>query len=679
MKKFYITTAIPYVNAAPHLGHALEFIQTDAIARFRRLKEDDVFFLTGADENAQKNVQAAEARNMVVHDLVDENTKKFTDVLHALNISFDDFIRTANKEKHWPGATKLWNLCFEKGDIYKKSYTGMYCVGCEAFLQEKDLVDGLCPEHKKAPEEVKEENYFFKLSHYQEQLAELIRTDKILIIPETKKNEVLSFIESGLEDFSISRSSNRMKGWGIPVPRDESQIIYVWFDALINYISGLGYGRSDDDLFNKFWPCDMHVIGKGITRFHAIYWPAMLLSAGVKLPKSIFVHGYITLDGGKMSKSLGTIVDPLDMINKYGIDTLRYYLLGHIPTFEDGDFIEKNLIEVINNELVATLGNLVNRTVTFIQRFTENTVIASPRPSDSDVAFWNKIKEKEAKVTELLEHVKLRDALHVIMDIARDGNGYFQASAPWKVIKENPEVAKTSLYYLANLCKDLAILIAPYLPDTSKNIFAQLNTHERKWSDLGSLNLQGILGEPKLLFAKVEEEQMQKLKDDFSGKKETSAAHPFEKFDLRVARIESVEQHPDAEKLFIESLDLGPLGKRTIVSGLKGHYTPEELVGKQIVIVANLKPAKLRGVMSEGMLLAAEAGDLVGVVLAPKAHPGDAVLLDGIVPKPAKEVAIKEFFSVSLRADKGVFVGENELLVHGKSLLIDKHVVGLVR
>ena len=367
MKNFYVTTAIPYVNAAPHIGHALEFVETDVIARFHRLLGENVRFLSGTDDNALKNVQAAEEKGVSVADLVRINSDKFLGVIKKLNCSIDDFIRTTEK-RHIDGAQALWSAC-KKEDVYKKSYQGLYCVGCETFYLEKDLVDGLCPEHKKKPEVVEEENYFFRLSTYQNWLLNLIESDELKIIPEFRKNEVVAFIKGGLTDFSISRSVRRAKGWGIPVPGDESQIIYVWFDALTNYITALNW-QNNDPLFTDFWPADVQVIGKGITRFHAIYWPAMLKSAGIAPPKEIFVHGYVTAEGEKISKSLGNVIDPLEYIEKYGVDAVRYYLLKEIPSYNDGDFSAARFIEVYNSELANNLGNLVSRVTKLAERLT---------------------------------------------------------------------------------------------------------------------------------------------------------------------------------------------------------------------------------------------------------------------------------------------------------------------
>ncbi len=363
-KKFYVTTAIPYVNAAPHVGHALEFVQADTIARYQRLLvgKTNVVLLSGADENALKNVQAAQIAGIPVQKFIDENAKLFEKLAKALNVQFDVFQKGSDQKTHFPSSQKLWQLCADNGDIYKKSYEGLYCLGCEAFYTKEELNDNSeCFEHPgKKLELIKEENWFFKLGNYQKQLINLITTDTLKIIPETRKNEVLSFLKQPLLDISISRSNERAKNWGVPVPEDDTQRMYVWFDALNIYQSGIGFG-TDEEKYKSIWPADVHVIGKGITRFHAVYWPAFLLSAKLELPKSLFVHGYFTVNGQKMSKTLGNVVDPFELINKNSTDALRYYFLREIPAYADGDFSEKRFKELYNADLANGLGNLVSR------------------------------------------------------------------------------------------------------------------------------------------------------------------------------------------------------------------------------------------------------------------------------------------------------------------------------
>ena len=380
---WYVTTAIPYVNAKPHIGFALEIILTDALARYHRLKGDDVRFLTGADENSLKNVQAAEKEGISTQALVDRNAAQFQALREPLNLSFDDFIRTSNDPRHLAGVRKLWEACAANGDIYKRPYQGLYCVGCEQFYTPDELVDGLCPEHLTPPDVVEEENYFFRLSRYGDRLYELIDSDQLRIVPQTRKNEALSFIRQGLEDFSISRSRARAKGWGIPVPGDPEQVIYVWFDALDNYITALGYA-DEGPLYQRYWAENqqrVHVIGKGILRFHTIYWPAMLLSAGVLPPSQVFVHGYVTIEGAKISKSLGNVIDPVEFAERYGTEGLRYYLLREIRATDDGDFSQERFIRTHNGDLADQLGNLLNRVVNMVTRYYDG-VVPAPHASE---------------------------------------------------------------------------------------------------------------------------------------------------------------------------------------------------------------------------------------------------------------------------------------------------------
>jgi methionyl-tRNA synthetase len=455
--RFYITTAIPYVNAAPHIGFALEIVQADVIARYHRLIGDDTFFLTGTDENALKNVQSAEKAGEPVKEFVDRNSQRFEDLKGALNISFDDFIRTT-EERHVKGAQKLWQAC-DPDDIYQKEYRGLYCVGCEQFYTEKELVGGKCPEHGTVPEIVEEENYFFRLSKYQKQLEKLIESDELKIVPESRKNEVLSFIRSGLEDFSISRSKARAKGWGIPVPGDENQVIYVWFDALSNYINALGYA-DDGEKFKKYWlenPNRTHVIGKGILRFHAVYWPAMLLSAGLPLPTEIFVHGYLTVGGQKISKSLGNVIDPFALSGKYGSDPLRYYLLTNFPPDENGDFEENGLKTASDNILSSDIGNIVNRIIK-LARLTKKRKIKKPNVFKTD---------NLNEFHKAMGSYKFDAALNFAWKRLRALNGYLTNEEPWK--KSNKGLGENLDYSLRELTL-ISQLLYPFLPDFSRKI-----------------------------------------------------------------------------------------------------------------------------------------------------------------------------------------------------------------
>jgi len=474
-KKFYITTAIDYANSPLHVGHALEKVQADVLARYHRLLGEDVFFLTGADENAQKNVLAAEEAGISARKFIDQNVAFHEEAIKLLNISNDDYIRTTDQDRHWPGVQKLWQECEKSGDIYKKNYTGLYCIGCEAFLTEKDLKDGLCPEHLKKPEKVSEENYFFRLSKYQKQLEELIETNKLKIIPETRKEETLSFIRAGLEDLSVSRPAERMKGWGIPVPNDEGQIIYVWMDALANYITALGYGTKNLELFKEYWPADVHIIGKGINRFHTVYWPAFLLSAGIELPKAIFVHGYLTINGQKISKSLGNVVEPIELTKKYGTDSVRYFLLREFSPFSDGDFTYERLEERYNSDLAKGLGNLVARVLTMVEKYCDNKVPkidkdpeTHPLRVDENIHNWKKTWED---IDKYLSAYQFNQALSSIWEFITEADKYIDKNKPWDLAREGKREKLSWVLYglLDGLCQ-VAWQIYIFMPETALKI-----------------------------------------------------------------------------------------------------------------------------------------------------------------------------------------------------------------
>ena len=458
MGKFYVTTSIPYVNAGPHIGFALEIVEADALSRYHRNKGEDILFLTGADEHGAKIVQAAEAAGKKPQEFVDEISGKFGALKRTLSLSWDDFIRTSDKKRHWPSAQKLWLELVKADDIYKKNYKGLYCIGHEAFITEKDLIDGKCRDHKKEPEVVEEENYFFRLSKYSKEIESRIKNQKLKIVPESRENEILSFLKEGLEDVSFSRPTKDLN-WGIPVPNDPKHTMYVWCDALSNYISALGYGSGDESKLEKYWPADVHVIGKDILRFHAAIWPGMLLSAGLPLPKSIFVHGFITVGGEKMSKTLGNVVDPFEVVKKYGTDALRYYLLREIPSGEDGDFTYDKFEERYNADLAKGLGNLVSRVLTLAQK--------------SDVKevknFKSEIKTAGENVEKVMSEFKFNDALAAIWRLVASGDKYVDDKKPWASNSDSEEFKKTvgSLLYLIS---EIGKLLEPFLPETSEKI-----------------------------------------------------------------------------------------------------------------------------------------------------------------------------------------------------------------
>ena len=461
-RKFYITNAIPYVNAKPHIGHALEFVQSDTIARWHKILGEDVLLLCGADENAIKNVQAAEAKGVPVQKFIDDNAKLFQNLAKKLNISFDVFQKGSSKEHH-KSSQKLWELCSQ--DIYKKEYAGKYCVGCELFYEDSELNEqGECFEHSgKKLDEVSEVNYFFKLSKYQNEIKKLIESDTINIVPENRKNEVLAFLSLGLDDISISRSAKRAKNWGVPVPGDSTQIMYVWFDALNIYQSGIGFA-IDEKKYKKWWPADLHVIGKGILRFHAIYWPAFLLSAKLELPKNILVHDYITINGEKMSKSLGNVIDPIDLIEKYGADSLRLYFLKHVSPFADGDFSEKKFVEVYNADLANGIGNLVSRVAKLLEK--ENFQSLNVGKISSHII-------SIAEYSQALSDFRFNEALSFVWRKIDELDKFINDEKPWDLIKNHDKRLKGVLSHAVDQIQEIAILLEPFLPETSEKILKQ--------------------------------------------------------------------------------------------------------------------------------------------------------------------------------------------------------------
>ena len=659
-KKFYITTAIAYPNSAPHLGHALEIVQSDAVARFHRLLGKEVYFQTGTDEHGLKNWQSAQKEGKQILEFLDQNVSIFKDLFGKLNISYDYFIRTSDKKTHYPGVTKLWKGLVKSGDIYKKTYKGLYCTGCEAFKTEKELESGKCPNHPtRNVETVEEENYFFRLSKYREKIAKKIEADEFKIVPEIRKNEILSFLKIA-EDISFSRPKTSLP-WGIPVPDDDSQVMYVWCDALSNYITGAGYGR-DEEFFKKTWPADIHIIGKDILRFHAAFWPAMLISGKVKLPKQLFVHGFILSKGTKMGKSTGNVIEPFEQIEKFGVEPFRFYLAGVMPLGSDGEYSEELLVERVNKELSANLSNFCYRTLSFLNKNFDGEIKAV----DKDKKIIDEINEKIKLIEKHYENYNLSAALNEILAISAIGNKYFQDNEPWKLINSDKEKAHKVLGLSLNIVKILSILISPILPEFSSKLQKQLNLHDLKWKDI-NFNLKNHkIGKEDILITKI-------------GEKGTINENPIAKnainerteklfpLNLKVAKIIDVQNHPNADKLYILQIDLGS-EKRQLVGGLNEHYSPEELLNKKIIVITNLKHAKLRGVESQGMLLAGDDGEHVGVLTVDKSEAGDKVYLDGY-ENSTKELTYEEFSKLTIT------VKNNHPVVFDKELKTDKEIV----
>ncbi|MFH1284033.1 MAG: methionine--tRNA ligase [Candidatus Peregrinibacteria bacterium] len=504
MSKFYLTTAIAYVNAPPHVGHALEFIQADAVARYHRMLGDDTYFLTGTDEHGVKIYETSLEVGVPVQEFVDKNAKIYESLPEVLNLSNDDFIRTSS-DRHKRGARRLWEKMAAAGDIYKDVYKGNYCVGCEAFIPEKDLdEDGNCPIHKKKPKMLEEENYFFKLSEYSDRIRNAIESGEIRIIPEARKNEMLNIIgEAGLHDVSFSRPKDVLP-WGVPVPGDDSQVMYVWCDALSNYITAIGY-EEESEKFAKLWPCDAHIIGKDILRFHAGIWIGMLMSAGLELPRAVYVHGFVTSGGHKMSKSIGNVVDPLEYVKKYGADPVRYYLLREIPTTDDGDFSHSRFVEVYNSELANGLGNLLNRVVMMTDRYLEGKVPVK----SSGKGILDGLEKLCSEYRQSFEKFDIKKACEAVMGVVNLGNKYIDDKKPWTMAKEGDKSLGGVLYKLLELLRYIAVLLLPIMPETAGKICGQigvevgdLNFENLEW---GWLEKGGKVEKGEALFPRLEE------------------------------------------------------------------------------------------------------------------------------------------------------------------------------
>jgi len=612
-KTFYITTPIYYVNASPHIGHAYTTIVADVLARYHRLSGCRTFFLTGTDEHGDKIAEAAAKNRISPKAYADRISGQFRELWPKLAVTNDAFIRTTDEE-HVKTVQAILQKVYDSGDIYFGHYEGFYCVGCERFYTEKELVDGKCPDHQTEPEFRKESNYFFRMSKYQDWLISHLREHPDFIRPERYRNEVLAFLREPLEDLCISRPTSRLS-WGIPLPFDDQYVTYVWFDALINYITGIGYPDSEN--FRTFWPAAEHLIAKDILKPHGIYWPTMLKAAGIEPYRHLNVHGYWNVDQNKMSKSLGNVIRPLDLKDKYGLDAFRYYLLREMVFGLDSSFSEEGFVQRVNAELANDLGNLVSRVTSMAMKYRQGTVPA-PVAAASDAVLPDTAFRVLAEVMTSFRELTFHKALMAIWELVGTANRYIVENEPWSLAKDPAKADRLDsvLYSLLETLRVVAVLISPFTPGAAEKIMAQLGISRPEQENFGTIRTWGglaagsTLSPGEALFPRIDykpEETAAEIKavPPVPSIKPEISYEDFEKVDLRVARILEAEAVPKSAKLLKLKIDIGE--ERTIVAGIGKDYKPEDLVGKTIVIVANLKPAKLMGIESRGMLLATDA------------------------------------------------------------------------
>ena len=641
--KFYITTAIAYTSRKPHIGNSYEIVLTDAIARYKRMQGYDVFFLTGTDEHGQKIEEYAKAAGVTPKAYVDKVAGEIRAICDALHTTYDKFIRTTD-DYHEKAVQKIFKKLYDQGDIYKGEYEGLYCTPCESFWTESQLDEnGCCPDCHRPVKKAKEEAYFLRLSKYQKQLEDFIESHEDFIYPEARKKEMLNnFIKPGLQDLCVSRTSFK---WGVPVSFDESHVIYVWIDALSNYITALGYDPDEPGaLYKKYWPADVHIIGKDIVRFHTIYWPIMLMALGEPLPKQVYGHPWLLFGEDKMSKSRGNVIYADDLIKVFGVDAVRYYLLAEMPHAQDGSITYETLIERYNTDLANTIGNLVNRTVAMQQKYFDGVVQAPTEPGAFDDDIRALALDTVKQVDRCFNEYKIADSTACVLTLARRLNKYIDETMPWALAKDEEKRARlgTVLYNLLEGIRYLGVLLSPYMPDTADAIFAQLGTDVRDYDSLkafGGLQAGTKVGTPTPLFSRIDGEKLiaelleQQKKEQEAEKKAAEAAaglapihiEDFMKTELRVAEVKACEPVKRSKKLLKLTLDDGSGAERTVASGIAPWYKPEDLIGKKVVLVANLKPATLCGVESCGMILAADcAEDNVQVVFVDSSMPNGA-------------------------------------------------------